>query len=314
VKQIFQAAEAPIQWEEQHIGKEVDPRTNSFITRENLDSVLRNKIGLKGPMTTPIGKGFRSLNLTLRKELQLYANVRPCLSIPGFKTRYDDVNLVTIRENTEGEYSGLEHEVVPGVVESLKVITKKASDRVAEFAFKYAVDNGRKKVTAVHKANIMKQSDGLFIKCCREVAEKYPAIEYDEMIVDNTCMQLVSRPTQFDVMVMPNLYGDIISDLSAGLIGGLGLTPSGNIGADGLALMEAVHGTAPDLVGKDAANPTALLLSGVMMLRHLNLGEHANRIEQATLGTIAAGKHLTKDLGGNSGTSDYTKAIIGNLK
>lgn len=314
VKQIFKAAEAPIEWEEQHIGKEVDPRTNSFITRENLDSVLRNKIGLKGPMTTPIGKGFRSLNLTLRKELQLYANVRPCLSIPGYKTRYDDINLVTIRENTEGEYSGLEHEVVPGVVESLKVITKKASDRVAEFAFKYAVANGRKKVTAVHKANIMKQSDGLFIKCCQEVAEKYPAIEYEEMIVDNTCMQLVSRPTQFDVMVMPNLYGDIISDLSAGLIGGLGLTPSGNIGADGLALMEAVHGTAPDLVGKDAANPTALLLSGVMMLRHLNLTEHADRIEKATLGTIAAGKHLTRDLGGNSGTSDYTKAIIGNLK
>jgi isocitrate dehydrogenase (NAD+) len=314
VKAIFKAAEAPIAWEEQHIGKEVDPRTNSFITRENLDSVLRNRIGLKGPMATPIGKGFRSLNLTLRKELQLYANVRPCLSIPGYRTRYDDVNLVTVRENTEGEYSGLEHEVVPGVVESLKVITKTASTRVAEFAFKYASEHGRKKVTAVHKANIMKLADGLFIKCCREVAEKYPNITYEEMIVDNTCMQLVSNPNQFDVMVMPNLYGDIISDLSAGLIGGLGLTPSGNIGANGLALMEAVHGTAPDLVGKDAANPTALLLSGVMMLRHLNLNEYANRIEDATLGTIAEGKYLTMDLGGKSGTTEFTQAIIGNLK
>lgn len=264
-------------------------------------------------MTTPIGKGFRSLNLTLRKELQLYANVRPCMSIPGFKTRYDDVDLVTIRENTEGEYSGLEHEVVPGVVESLKVITRKSSTRVAEFAFEFAAKNGRKKVTAVHKANIMKLADGLFIKCCREVSEKYPHIQYEEMIVDNTCMQLVTNPNQFDVMVMPNLYGDIISDLCAGLIGGLGLTPSGNIGEGGLALMEAVHGTAPDLVGKDAANPTALLLSGVMMLRHLNLMQHAERIERATLGTIAEGKFLTKDLGGSSGTSDFTKAIIGNM-
>lgn len=314
VKKIFKAAEAPIEWDEQHVGKEVDPRTNSFITRENLDSVLRNGIGLKGPMTTPIGKGFRSLNLTLRKELQLYANVRPCRSIPGYKTRYDDIDLVTIRENTEGEYSGLEHEVVPGVVESLKVITRTASMRVAEHAFEFAAKNGRKKVTAVHKANIMKLADGLFIKCVREVSERYPHIEYEEMIVDNTCMQLVSRPNQFDVMVMPNLYGDIISDLCAGLIGGLGLTPSGNIGAGGLALMEAVHGTAPDLVGKDAANPTALLLSGVMMLRHLSLSKYAERIEDATLGTIAEGKYLTRDLGGESGTTDFTNAIIGKMK
>lgn len=314
VQKIFSAAEAPIAWDVQEIGKEVDPRTNSFVTRENLDSVLKNRIGLKGPMTTPIGKGFRSLNLTLRKELGLYANVRPCLSIPGYKTRYDNVNLVTIRENTEGEYSGLEHEVVPGVVESLKVITRTASTRVAEFAFDYAQKNGRKKVTAVHKANIMKLADGLFIKCCREVSERFPDIEYEEMIVDNTCMQIVTRPNQFDVMVMPNLYGDIISDLCAGLIGGLGLTPSGNIGAGGLALMEAVHGTAPDIAGKDLANPTALLLSGVMMLRHLQLNPYADRIERACLDTIAEGKYLTRDLGGRSGCSDFTKAIIGNLK
>ncbi|PSC73015.1 Isocitrate dehydrogenase [NAD] catalytic subunit mitochondrial [Micractinium conductrix] len=313
VQKIFKAAEAPIEWDVQLIGKEVDPRTISYVTRENLDSVLKHRIGLKGPMATPIGKGFRSLNLTLRKELGLYANVRPCLSIPGYKTRYDNVNLVTIRENTEGEYSGLEHEVVPGVVESLKIITRVASTRVAEFAFDYARKNGRKKVTAVHKANIMKLADGLFIKCCREVSEKYPEIEYDEMIVDNTCMQIVTRPSQFDVMCMPNLYGDIISDLCAGLIGGLGLTPSGNIGAGGLALMEAVHGTAPDITGKDLANPTALLLSGVMMLRHLQMNEYATRIEKACLGTIAEGKVLTRDLGGRSKCSEFTSAIIDNL-
>lgn len=314
VQEIFRAAQAPIEWDVQYIGKEVDPRTNSFVTRENLDSVLKNRIGLKGPMTTPIGKGFRSLNLTLRKELQLYANVRPCKSIPGYKTRYDDIDLVTIRENTEGEYSGLEHEVVPGVVESLKVITHVASTRVAEFAFDFAQKNNRKKVTAVHKANIMKLTDGAFLRCVRKVAERYPDIQYEEMIVDNTCMQLVTRPKQFDVMCMPNLYGDIISDLCAGLIGGLGLTPSGNIGANGLALMEAVHGTAPDIAGKDMANPTAMLLSGVMMLRHLRVTDVADNIEQAVLSTIAGGKYLTRDLGGKTGTQEFTQAIIGNLK
>ncbi|KAL4856081.1 Isocitrate dehydrogenase [NAD] catalytic subunit 6 [Chlorella vulgaris] len=313
VVEIFEAAKVPINWDVQIVGKEVDPRTNSFISRENLDSVLKNRIGLKAPMATPIGKGFRSLNLTLRKELQLYANVRPCLSIPGYKTRYDNIDLVTIRENTEGEYSGLEHEVVPGVVESLKIITRVASTRVAEFAFEYARKHNRRKVTAVHKANIMKLADGLFIKCCREVSERYPEIEYEEMIVDNTCMQLVSRPSQFDVMCMPNLYGDIISDLCAGLIGGLGLTPSGNIGTNGLALMEAVHGTAPDIVGQNKANPTAMLLSGVMMLRHINLSKEADMIEKACLDTIAEGKYLTRDLGGKSGTTDFTKAIIGAL-
>lgn len=313
VKQIFQAAGVPVSWDEQHIAREVDPRTNSMITRENLDSVLEHNIGLKGPMMTPIGKGFRSLNLTLRKELQLYANVRPCLSIPGYKTRYDGVDLVTIRENTEGEYSGLEHEVVPGVVESLKIITKQASMRIAEFAFKYAKDNNRQRVSAIHKANIMKKADGLFIECTRQVSESYPDIKYDELIVDNACMQLVKDPNQFDVLVMPNLYGDIISDLCAGLIGGLGLTPSGNIGANGLALMEAVHGTAPDIAGKDLANPTALLLSGVMMLRHLGQIEQADNIQSAVLTTIAEGKYRTGDLGGNATCSDFTKAICEKL-
>jgi isocitrate dehydrogenase (NAD+) len=284
-----------------------------MVTRKNLDSVLKHNIGLKGPMETPIGKGFRSLNLTLRKELQLYANVRPCFSIPGFKTRYDNVNLVTVRENTEGEYSGLEHEVVPGVVESLKVITRTASTRIAKYAFKYAKENGRSKVTAVHKANIMKKADGLFLQCVREESENHPDIKYEEIIVDNACMQLVKNPTQFDVLVMPNLYGDIISDLCAGLIGGLGLTPSANIGENGLALMEAVHGTAPDIAGKNLANPTALLLSSCMMLRHKGMVAEADRIQKACLDVIAEGKYRTGDLGGSATTADFTKAICDKL-
>ncbi|CAI5988218.1 unnamed protein product [Closterium sp. NIES-65] len=314
VKQVFAAAGVPVEWEEQAIGTTVDPRTNSFVTLESLESVRRNGVGLKGPMTTPIGKGFRSLNLTLRKELGLFANVRPCKSIPGYRTRYDDVDLVTIRENTEGEYSGLEHTVVKGVVESLKVITRAGSMRVAEYAFKYAREHNRQRVTAIHKANIMKKSDGLFLQCCREVAEQYPDVQYEELIIDNACMMLVREPRDFDVLVMPNLYGDIVSDLAAGLIGGLGLTPSGNIGRDGLALMEAVHGTAPDIAGKNLANPTALLLSAVMMLRHMGLGAHADRIDAAVMATIEAGRFLTRDLGGSSGTSDFTKAVIGNLQ
>ncbi|CAI5533086.1 unnamed protein product [Closterium sp. Naga37s-1] len=368
VKQVFAAAGVPVEWEEQAIGTSVDPRTNSFVTLESLESVRRNGVGLKGPMTTPIGKGFRSLNLTLRKELGLFANVRPCKSIPGYRTRYDDVDLVTIRENTEGEYSGLEHTVVKGVVESLKVITRAGSMRVAEYAFKYAREHNRQRVTAIHKANIMKKSDGLFLQCCREVAEQYGDVQYEELIIDNACMMLVREPRDFDVLVMPNLYGDIVSDLAAGLIGGLGLTPSGNIGRDGLALMEAVHGTAPDIAGKahlpclpsprpflppsltwpllltlpsitsptppfpplpqqsslapplsdgtwqNLANPTALLLSAVMMLRHMGLGGHADRIDAAVMATIEAGRFLTRDLGGSSGTSDFTKAVIGNLQ
>uniref|UniRef100_A0A7S0VFD1 Isopropylmalate dehydrogenase-like domain-containing protein n=1 Tax=Polytomella parva TaxID=51329 RepID=A0A7S0VFD1_9CHLO len=313
VQSIFKAAGVPVTWDEQTIGKTVDPRTNSFVSRENLDSVLKHRIGLKGPMATPIGKGFRSLNLTLRKELDLFANVRPCFNLPGYKTRYDNVNVVTVRENTEGEYSGLEHEVVPGVVESLKVITRKASHRVAKFAFNYARENGRAKVSAVHKANIMKKADGLFLECCREVREEYPDIKYDELIVDNACMQLVRDPSQFDVLVMPNLYGDIISDLCAGLIGGLGLTPSMNVGLNGLALAEAVHGTAPDIAGKNKANPTALLLSSCMMLRHLGHMETAERIQGACLAVIAEGKYRTGDLGGNATTSDFTKAVIDKL-
>lgn len=313
VKQIFKAAGVSIEFEEHHIGTKVDARTGSLVTFDSMESVRQNGIGLKGPMTTPIGKGFKSLNLTLRKELGLYANVRPCLSIPGFKTRYDNVNLVTIRENTEGEYSGLEHQVVKGVVESLKIITRHASLRVAEYAFHYAKANNRQRVSAIHKANIMKKTDGLFLQCCREVAEKYPDIIYEEVIIDNCCMMLVKNPSLFDVLVMPNLYGDIISDLCAGLIGGLGLTPSCNIGDKGLALAEAVHGTAPDIAGQNKANPTALLLSSVMMLRHLGMNEKAEQIHQAIMKTIEEGKYLTGDLGGKSTTSDYTKAVCDNL-
>ncbi|KAJ6742554.1 DECARBOXYLATING DEHYDROGENASES-ISOCITRATE ISOPROPYLMALATE TARTRATE [Salix viminalis] len=216
VKQVFQAAEVPIEWEEHYVGDQIDPRTQSFLTWESLESVRRNKVGLKGPMATPIGKGHRSLNLTLRKELNLYANVRPCYSLPGYKTRYDNVDLITIRENTEGEYSGLEHQVVRGVVESIKIITRQASLRVAEYAFHYAKTHGRERVSAIHKANIMQKTDGLFLKCCREVAEKYPEITYEEVVIDNCCMMLVKNPALFDVLVMPNLYGDIISDLCAG--------------------------------------------------------------------------------------------------
>nr|CAD1824606.1 unnamed protein product [Ananas comosus var. bracteatus] len=282
VKQVFGAAQVPIEWEEHYVSDKVDPRTESFLTWESLESVRRNGVGLKGPMATPIGKGHRSLNLTLRKELGLYANVRPCSSLPGYRTRYDDVNLITIRENTEGEYSGLEHQVVRGVVESLKIITRQASLRVAEYAFHYAKTNGRERVSAIHKANIMKKTDGLFLKCCREVAEKYPEITYEEVIIDNCCMMLVKNP----------------ASSTAGLIGGLGLTPSCNIGEGGIALAEAVHGSAPDIAGKNLANPTALLLSSVMMLRHLKLNDKADQIHSAILDTIAEGKHLTVDLGG----------------
>ncbi|KAF3605238.1 hypothetical protein DY000_02051044 [Brassica cretica] len=292
VKQVFTAADVAIDWDEHYVSTEVDPRTNSFLTWESLQSVLDSKVGLKGPMATPIGKGHRSLNLTLRKELNLYANVRPCYSLPGYKTRYDDVDLITIRENTEGEYSGLEHQVVKGVVESIKIITRKASMRVAEYAFLYAKTHGRKKVSAIHKANIMRKTDGLFLQCCDEVAEKYPEIEYEKVVIDN-CY--------------------IISDLCAGLVGGLGLTPSCNIGEDGIALAEAVHGSAPDIAGKNLANPTALLLSGVMMLRHLKLNKQAEQIHSAIINTIAEGKYRTADLGGTSTTTEFTKAICDHL-
>merc|ERR1712045_190539 len=254
VQKIFAAADAPIDWEPVDVSPVKHGDGTMGIPKAAIDSVNKNGIGLKSPLMTPVGKGFRSLNLALRKEFSLYANVRPCKSIEGYKTLYDDVNLITIRENTEGEYSGIEHEIVSGVVQSIKLITEQASTRVAEFAFKYAKDNGRHKVTAVHKANIMRMSDGLFLKCCREAAEEHPGIKFEEKYLDTVCLNMVQDPGLYDVLVMPNLYGDILSDLCAGLIGGLGLTPSGNVGEGG-AIFEAVHGTAPDIAGQDKLIP-----------------------------------------------------------
>jgi isocitrate dehydrogenase (NAD+) len=309
VQTIFEAARVPVEWEHHTISTHAVTPGGDLISAEALESVVRNKVGLKGPFATPIGKGHRSLNLTLRKALNLYANVRPCKSIPGYKTKYDDVDIVTIRENTEGEYTGIEHEVVPGVIENLKVITRTASARIAEFAFRYASEVGRKKVTAAHKAGVMKLSDGLFLDCCREVAAKYPQIQYEEVNIDNAMLYMASDGgAKFDVMVMPNLYGDIASDLGAGLIGGLGLTPSGNIG-EVSSVFEAVHGTAPDIAGQNKANPTALLLSGVMMLRHVGHHATAKKIEEACLGVIREGKFRTGDLGGRASTTDFTEAI-----
>ncbi|KAK7116817.1 isocitrate dehydrogenase [NAD] subunit alpha, mitochondrial-like isoform X2 [Littorina saxatilis] len=308
VKDIFEAAGAPIIWEDVDVTPIKGPDGNFHLPQAIFDSMAETKMGLKGPLATPIGKGHKSLNLALRKAFSLYANVRPCKSIEGYKTPYDEVDLVTIRENTEGEYSGIEHTIVDGVVQSIKLITETASRRVAEYAFKFARDNNRSTVTAVHKANIMRMSDGLFLKCCREVASKNKDIKFTEHYLDTVCLNMVQDPTQFDVLVMPNLYGDILSDLCAGLIGGLGVTPSGNIGEDG-AIFESVHGTAPDIAGQDKANPTALLLSAVMMLRHMQLGEYGDRIEKAALDTIREGEVLTGDLGGEATCSAFTKEI-----
>merc|ERR1712136_342907 len=313
VQKISQVAEVPIEWEVVDVTPVKGPDGRFGIPQSAIDSVNKNEVGLKGPLMTPVGKGHRSLNLALRKEFNLYANVRPCKSIEGYKTLYDDVDVVTIRENTEGEYSGIEHEIVDGVVQSIKLITEAASSRVAEYAFDYARRNGRQKVTAVHKANIMRQADGLFLACARKVAEDYPDITFEDQYLDTVCLRIVQDPNNYDVLVMPNLYGDILSDLGAGLIGGLGLTPSGNIGADGVALFESVHGTAPDIAGKDLANPTALLLSSVMMLRHLNLMEVASRIETACFDTIKA-RVCTGDLGGKSKCSEFTDAICERVK
>jgi isocitrate dehydrogenase (NAD+) len=273
-----------------------------------IEAVRRNKVALKGPTATPIGGGHRSVNVELRKTLDLYANLRPVRTLPGVKSRYDGVDLVVVRENTESLYSGLEHIVVPGVVESLKIITEKASTRIARFAFEYAEKHGRKRVSAIHKANIMKLSDGLFLDCCRNVAKGHPTVAYDEVIVDALCMQLVLDPTKFDTLLLENLYGDIVSDLCAGFIGGLGMAPGANIG-ESVAIFEAVHGSAPDIAGKNLANPIALIQSGVMMLEHLGELEAASRVHKAVLSILAEGKKVTRDLGGTAGTTEIAEAI-----
>ncbi|KAI6657999.1 Isocitrate dehydrogenase [Oopsacas minuta] len=309
VQRIFEGAGVPIEWEPVDVKPIVLSSGKTTIPDKVITSLQANRIGLKGPLETQIGKGKISLNLTLRKVFNLYANVRPCRSIPGIITKYKDVNLVTIRENTEGEYSGIEHQIVDGVVQSIKLITREASLRVAEYAFNYATMEGRKSVCAVHKSNIMRASDGLFLKCCDAVAEKYPDISYNKTLIDTCCLNLVNDPSQYDVLVMPNLYGDILSDLCAGLIGGLGVTPSGNMGKDGLALFEAVHGTAPDIAGQDKANPIALILSACMMTTHMGLGMYGKQIENAVYKCLAEGAK-TGDLGGKMKCSEFTDAII----
>ncbi|KAH6659786.1 isocitrate dehydrogenase subunit 2 [Truncatella angustata] len=313
VKDIFAAAKAPVTWEPVDVSP-VFRDGKQTIPLETIESIKRNKVALKGPLATPVGKGHISLNLTLRRTFNLFANLRPCRSIAGYKTPYDDVDVVMIRENTEGEYSGIEHVVVDGVVQSIKLITKEASERVVRFAFQQAQEIGRKKVRVIHKATIMKMSDGLFLKVAQDVAKEFPGIEFESELLDNTCLKMVTDPLPYNdkVLVMPNLYGDILSDMCAGLIGGLGLTPSGNIG-DECSIFEAVHGSAPDIAGQGKANPTALLLSSLMMLRHMGLTDYASRIEQATFSTLSEGKALTGDLGGKASTSDYAGAIISKL-
>ena len=306
---LLEAAGAGIQWEEQEAKSIVGRRHDDAQVDPLLESLGRTKVGLKGPIATPVGVGHRSINVALRKALELYANFRPVKSLPGVRTPFENVDLVIVRENTEDLYAGLEHTVVPGVVESLKIITERASTRIARFAFDYARKAGRKKIAAIHKANIMKLSDGLFLDCIRKVAQGYPEIEYREIIVDNCCMQLVMRPGQFDVLLLENLYGDIVSDLCAGLVGGLGLVPGANMG-ESCAVFEAVHGSAPDIAGKGCANPTAMMLSAVLMLHHLGEDVLANRIEKAIHRVYREGRRLTRDVGGSASTEDFTSAVI----
>jgi isocitrate dehydrogenase (NAD+) len=309
----IEASGVEIEWETHIIGAQALEKYGTTIPDSTIDSIKKNKVALKGPLTTPVGKGFTSVNVGLRKALDLYANVRPIKALPNVPCRYPELDLVIIRENTESLYAGLEHTVVPGVVESLKIITEKASTRIAKYAFEYAKSHGRKKVTAMHKANIMKLSDGLFLECFYNVAKGFPDIPADDKIIDNACMQLVMRPEQFEVMVLENLYGDIVSDLCAGLIGGLGLAPGANIGEQG-AVFEAVHGSAPDIAGQGIANPTAIMMSGLMMLRHLGEFKAANRIEKALMDVYDEGKIRTKDLGGTAKTADFANAIIEKLR
>src|SRR3989440_10747349 len=312
VVQIIEAAGVQIEWEEHLAGQQALDKFGKTLPDELLASIEKNKVGLKGPITTPVGKGFTSVNVGLRKSLDLYANLRPIRALPNVPCRNPNLDIVVVRENTESLYSGIEHEVVPGVVESLKIITEKASTRIAKFALEFARDEKRKKITAVHKANIMKMSDGLFLRCFEKVAKSYPDIETQNMIVDNASMQLVMRPEQFDILLCENLYGDIVSDLCAGLIGGLGLVPGANIGEKG-AVFEAVHGSAPDIAGKGVANPTALLQSAILMLTHIEERQAAEKIENAMLKVFAEGKVRTRDIGGSATTNEFADAIISQL-
>ncbi len=312
-RRVLDASGVAFEWEVQDAGEAVMAQYGTPLPDHVLESIRRNKVALKGPITTPVGSGFRSVNVTLRQVLGLYANLRPARSIKGLVTRYEDVDLVIVRENTEDLYAGIEHMVGRDAAESIKIITREASERIARFAFDYAVANGRRKVTAVHKANIMKLSDGLFLESCRTVAADYQGrVEFEDRIVDNMCMQLVQKPDLYDVLVLPNLYGDIVSDLCAGLVGGLGVAPGANIGVEA-SVFEPVHGSAPKYAGQNKANPTALLLSGVLMLRHLGEQDAAVRVEDALREVIAEGKATTYDLGGPAGTSQFADAILERL-
>lgn len=311
-REVLDATGVDLEWQEAPAGVVALESIGDPLPESTVEAVREADATLKGPATTPSGKGFRSINVALRQKLTLYANFRPARSLPGIETRFDDVDLIVIRENTEGLYSGLEHTVVEGVVESLRIITAKASERIARFAFQTAQRQDRKRVTCVHKANILKLSDGLFLDSCRKVAEEFPDIEFDDCIVDAAAMKLVSNPHQFDVLVMENLFGDILSDLTSGLVGGLGVTPSANVG-EGKAVFEAVHGSAPDIAGKGIANPTALMLSAVLMLRYLGEKEAADRMENAVRAVLAAGEALTGDLGGKATTREFTDAVLSQL-
>lgn len=308
-KEVLAAAGAEIEWVELEAGRAALEQYGTPLPDHVLRTIREVGVALKGPITTPIGEGFSSVNVALRKQLNLYANVRPIDSRYGISEKFTGVDMVIFRENTEDVYSGMEQDIAPGVAQCLKIITKDASDRIAKFAFEYARSNGRKKVQAVHKANIMKKSDGMFLKSCREMAENYAEIEYGEIIVDNCAMQMVIRPQQFDILVLTNLYGDILSDLGAGLVGGLGLVPGANYG-DGVAVFEAVHGSAPDIAGKGLANPIAIILSSASMMRYLGEREIANRIESAVRKVLQGRKGLTRDLGGKAGTAEFTRTLI----
>lgn len=311
VVKIIEKSGLIINWDIQSAGADVAEKEGTPLPKRVLDSIRLNEVALKAPVTTPIGKGFRSVNVALRKELDLYANLRPCKNLPNVVTKFDNVDIIVVRENTEDLYAGIERQIDENTAESIKIITKPASKRIARFAFEYAVKNGRKEVCAVSKANICKLTDGLFLECVREVAQKYPNIKYREILVDNLCMQLVQNPEQFDVLVLPNLYGDIVSDLCAGLIGGLGVAQGANIGLD-YAVFEPVHGSAPDIAGKDLANPTALLLSAIEMIKYIGQKTYADKIEKALYKTLS-GSILTRDLGGTARCSEFTDEIIKNL-
>ncbi|MCZ2155509.1 MAG: NAD-dependent isocitrate dehydrogenase [Bryobacterales bacterium] len=311
---VMEATKVPIVWDKVELSSAVIEREKKALPDAVVESLLRTRLGLKGPVSTPIAGGYPSVNVALRKRFDLFANFRPVVTIPGVHSRFDDLslNIAIFRENTEDLYSGLEQEIVPGVVTGIKVITRKASERIARKAFEFALREGRKKVTAIHKANIMKQADGLFLTCCREVAKEFPAITYNELIVDNASMQLVMNPSQFDVMILPNLYGDIISDICAGLVGGLGIVPGANFG-ENFAIFESVHGSAPDIAGKGIANPTAILQCCVLLLNHIGEREASRRLQKAIFATYKDGRHLTGDVGGTAGTAEFTDAVIAAL-